>query len=107
MTNLTISGLPFQCVKLSEADFSDVAAIYLILCVAQDGNWKVIDVGQSGQVGTRIDVHDRQECWKRNCPNNNIWVCIYKTPTSSYTKEQREALEGKLRDAYKPVCGKR
>jgi hypothetical protein len=105
VVDLTIFSLPFKCVKLSEADFSDFAAIYVILCVDNSGSWKVIDVGQSGQVGSRIDTHDRQECWEKNCPNKNIWVCIYKTPSTLYTKEQRIDLEGKIRDYYKPVCG--
>lgn len=106
MADVTIYNLPFKCVRLSEADFSDFAAIYVILCVGEGGKWKVIDVGQSGEVGTRINSHDREECWKKNCPNGNIWVCIYKTPSSQYTKEQRVALEGQIRDSYKPNCGK-
>jgi hypothetical protein len=66
-TNVTIGGRTFACVRLSEADFTDVAAVYVILCVGQDGNWTVLDVGQSGQVGSRIDDHDRKACWTRNC----------------------------------------
>jgi|GEM_PF-3432314 len=41
-TPVTIGGLPFQCVKFSEADFSDIAAIYVILCVDKNGRWTVI-----------------------------------------------------------------
>lgn len=106
MADVTIYDLPFNCVRLSEADFSDFAAIYVILCVKKGGSWTVIDVGQSGEAGTRIDSHDREECWKQNCPNKNIWVCIYKTPSTSYTKEKRKVLEGKIRDFYNPDCGK-
>jgi len=68
-TNVTIREYLFVCVPSAQADFSGMAAIYVILCVAQDGSWTVLDVGQSGQVGTRIDDHDRRVCWERNCPN--------------------------------------
>lgn len=106
-TNVTIGGYPFVCVPLTEADFSDVAAIYVILCVAQGGSWTVLDVGQSGQVGNRIDDHDRKDCWDRNCSNKNIWVCVYRTPSTQYTKQQREQLESALRAQLNPKCGKR
>lgn len=43
-----IGGVEFACVRLSEADFSDFAAVYVILVVSADGSWKVLDVGQSG-----------------------------------------------------------
>jgi len=106
-TQVSIGGRTFSCVKLSDADFKDVAAIYVILCVAQDGSWTVLDVGQSGAVGSRIDTHDRQACWKKNCSNNNIWVCVYPMPSSKYTKQDREELESYLRNKYSPPCGKR
>ena len=106
-TNVTIGEKTFVCVKLSEADFTDIAAVYVILCVKQDGNWTVLDVGQSGQVGSRIDDHDREECWDRNCPSKNIWVCVYQMPSSQYTREDRERFEAQLRDQYQPLCGKR
>ena len=106
-TNITIEGIPFICVNLSEADFADRAAIYVILCVAKDGTWRVLDVGQSGQVGTRIDNHDRQDCWRHNCPSNNIWVCIYPMPTDQYTETDRLKVERKLRLKFNPPCGLR
>jgi hypothetical protein len=106
-TPVTIGGLPFQCVKLSEADFSDIAAIYVILCVDKNGNWTVIDIGQTGELGKRIDTHDRRSCWETNCPNHNIWVCIYKMPTDKYNKQDRLELEKRLRNQYNPPCGER
>jgi len=106
-TNVTIGGRTFVCVKLSEADFTDVAAGYVILCVAQDRSWTVLDVGQSGELGSRLDDHDRKLCWTRNCPNNNIWVCVYRMPSPQYTKQDREQFEEELRNQYRPPCGKR
>ncbi|TAL70092.1 MAG: hypothetical protein EPN82_05635 [Bacteroidetes bacterium] len=105
--NVTISNLNCYCVPLVEADFKDIAAIYIILCVNSDKSWTVIDVGQSGELGERINNHDRIDCWKRKCLNNNIWVCIYPMPTLKYTKENRLKLESELRSKYHNLCGKR
>lgn len=104
---VTIEGKTFQCVKLSDADFKDIAAIYVIICVDKDGSWTVLDVGQSGELGERMDSHDRKQCWLNNCPNKNVWVCIYPMPSKDHSKQDRLDLEGKLRDALKPTCGKK
>jgi hypothetical protein len=106
-TNLKIGGKTFVCVKLSEANFTDIAAVYVILCVDENGQWTVLDIGQSGQVGSRIDDHDRKDCWRRNCASNNIWVCVYSMPLPQNTKQDREKIEAMLRSQYNPPCGKR
>ena len=105
--SVTIGNLNFQCVRISDADFKDIAAIYVIICVASNGNWNVLDVGQSGELGDRIDNHDREDCWKRNCLNQTIWVCIYPMPSNKYTKQDRLDIEKKLRNQYNPKCGNR
>ena len=103
---LKINGLNCVCVPLSKADFSDIAAIYIILCVNDDGSYKVIDIGQSGKLGERINTHDRKNCWKRKCPHGNIWVCVYKMPSKIYTKQDRLDLEKKWRAKHHNLCGK-
>jgi hypothetical protein len=107
MVDVTIGGYPFICVPLAEADFSDVAAVYVVLCVASDGSWTVLDVGQSGRVGSRIDEHERRNCWQKNCPSGNIWVCVYRMPTDRYSESDRLAVENEIRRRYNPPCGTR
>jgi hypothetical protein len=104
---ITIGNLEFTCVRLSEADFKEVAAIYVIICVDSNGKWKVLDVGQTGSLGERIDGHDRKDCWIKNCPDQNIWVCVYPLPTARYSQKERVDMEKRLRDQYNPPCGKR
>lgn len=106
-TNLTIDGYAFACVRLSDADFKDVAAIYVIICVASGGSWTVIDVGQTGQLGTRIDTHERIDCWGKKCPNGNIWVCIHRMPSDKYTEEDRRKREKEIRSKHTNLCGER
>lgn len=106
-TTLTIDGLPCVCVPLSDADFSDIAAIYIIICVHPGGTWTIIDIGQSGELGSRIDSHDRRDCWKRKCTSGNIWVCVYPMPTDRYSKQDRLNIEHRLRSQHKNLCGER
>ncbi len=105
---LTISGHSFYCVPLAQADFSDLAAVYVILCVKPDKSWTVLDVGQTGVLGSRIDSHDRRECWTKNCATKNIWVCVYSMPSTKYSPQDRRDLEAEMRKqhSYAP-CGQR
>ena len=105
--SVTIGGKLFACVRVKDADFKDVAAVYVVICVAGDGNWSVLDVGQTGELGDRIDGHDRRGCWEENCPSGNIWVCVYPMPTAQYTRDDRLQFERYLRQMYNPPCGKR
>lgn len=105
--NLTIGGYPFVCVSLADVDFSDIAAIYVVICVGKNGNWEVLDVGQSGRLGSRVGNHDRRVCWMRNCQTGSIWVCVYRMPSDRYSEEDRLESEATLRQMYRPPCGKR
>jgi hypothetical protein len=105
--DVTIGSYPFVCVPLGEADFSDVAAVYVILCVAAGGSQTVLDVGQTGQLGSRIDEHERKDCWQKNCPSGNIWVCVYRMPSHIYSESDRLKVENELRQRFNPPCGKR
>ena len=102
-TELTIGGYSFQCVSLSTAEFTDIAAVYVILCVASGGSWTVLDVGQTGELGSRIDNHDRRTCWQRNCASKNIWVCVRSMPN----RDDRLRVEREIRNQYDPPCGER
>ncbi|OIO76452.1 MAG: hypothetical protein AUJ85_00420 [Elusimicrobia bacterium CG1_02_37_114] len=105
--NVTIDDYPFVCVPLFQSDFKEVAAIYVIICVKSGGSWSIIDVGQSGQLGNRIDHHDRIKCWGEKCSTENIWVCIHKMPSDKYTIEDRRRREKEIRSKHTGLCGER
>jgi len=104
---LKVGQVPFSCVKLAEADFKDRAAVYAVLSVHANDEWTVLDVGQSGDVGPSVAAHPRNAGWKAHSPTGDIWIGIYSMPTASYKKEDRFAIERKLRKQYHPPCGKR
>lgn len=78
----------------------DRAAVYVIL----DTNRDLIDVGQSGETGTRLSNHDRKLCWNRN---GGKWFAVRWMPSDRYSREDREALESEIRNNYDLSCGKK
>jgi len=103
---MKVGQVPFSCVKLAEANFNDRAAVYAVLSVHKD-EWKVLDVGQSAEVGISVNEHPRNAGWKAHAPAADIWIGVYSMPTDAYKKEDRFAIERKLRRQYNPPCGKR
>lgn len=109
---VSIAGLAFECVPLGQADFGDEAAVYVILCVSEGGSWqvldvdaRVLDVGQTAQLGSRMASHERKPAWQANCPNKNIWVAVLRMPSALYSDTDRRELEKRLRQQYSPPCG--
>jgi len=37
----------------------------------------LIDVGESSEVKTRVETHDRKECWERNCKGIIKYAAYY------------------------------
>jgi hypothetical protein len=99
-TNIIIAEKPFDCVKLSEADFSYVIAIYVILCIQENGDWTVLDVGKKEQLTHWADNPDMKEIWTKNCPENNIWVGACPMPPCSSTTQDFERVEAAIRKQY-------
>jgi hypothetical protein len=54
-------------------------------------------------VKSRVDTHDRKDCWKRNC-NSTLTVAVHYTP--NLHQAGRMAIEQELRKQYDPPCGK-
>jgi len=76
----------------------DQAAVYVIL----DADNNVIDVGQSGEAGTRLLTHDRKSCWDSH---DGRWFAVKWMSSGEFTREDRENLEGRIRDKERPPCG--
>jgi len=105
--NVAIGGYQFACYPLSQARFVHGAAVYVVLCVGEGGTWRVLDAGESGATGKRMDSHERKPDWEKHCLNKNIWVCIYPMPSNRFTPQDRRNLESSLRQRYRPPCGQR
>lgn len=61
----------------------------------------VVDVGESGFLRSRLQNHDRKDCWRRNCTGQLKVAVLY------VNEFYRMRIEEELRSSFKPTCGKR
>jgi len=89
------------------------AGIYLVLAASKliDGQWnysslELLDIGQSGESGVRLDVHDRRDCWlSKKSTNKTIVFSFAVMPSDRYDETDRRIVECCLRSHTKPRCG--
>jgi len=79
----------------------DLSGVYAILGGDGSSSWKVIDVGESEQVRTRVANHDRSDCWKRQRHARLVCAACYCNQTD------RMRIEQELRAQFNPPCGDR
>jgi len=81
----------------------DRSGVYFISCY--DGDSHVpIDVGESKNVKSRIETHDRADCWKKEC-NHKVMVSVLYTPNKQ--QHGRMEIEQDIRCNYTFPCGDR
>ena len=101
--SITIGGYSFDGPYSTTSNLEDRSGVYAILDRRQDGSF-LVDVGESSEVKTRIENHDRKDCWSKNALGT-INVAVYYTP--NLQQQGRMLVEQKIRDEYKPSCGER
>ena len=100
---ITISGYNFEGPYTNTASLAENAGVYAILTRRQaNESWTVIDIGESTQVKSRIENHDRKTCWSRNSLGTVGAAVLY---TPGWSSNQRRDLESSLRGQYAPACG--
>jgi predicted GIY-YIG superfamily endonuclease len=105
MNSIQIGGYLFNGpYLLSNFDEIDKAAVYAILCKLNE-TYYVIYIGQSGELGTRLQSHNKKECWEKHC-KGTLYVAIFNTPSTTYSAEQRRLIERELINEHNPVCNK-
>ena len=99
---ITIGNHSFDGPFTSTSQLRAQSGVYAILGRgAAGGNWIVLDIGESGDVRSRVETHDRKLQWQ-NCGHTSLSVAaLYCDATT------RTAVEQTLRLHYKPMCGVR
>ena len=92
---MVILGYNFEGPFTGIYQLKDQSGVYVIL----DGNGKIIDVGESDEVKTRIENHERESCWKTHG---------YSSFAVHYTSQvDREQIEKQIREVHNPPCGEK
>ena len=100
--SINIGSYVFQGLYPSTDGLEDRSGVYAILCRSADEN-RLVDVGESATVKTRVANHDRAPCWKRNC-QGTLAFAVYYTP--NLQQPARMAIEQEIRKQYDPPCGR-
>lgn len=76
-----------------------------------EGNWNIfsyelLDIGQSGDTGVRLDTHDRRDCWNnKKSLNKTILFKFAAMPSEDYNEMSRRIVECCSRAHARPPCG--
>lgn len=83
----------------------DASGVYIILTRQKaNSQWTVVDIGESGEVKTRVENHDREPCWESHNQGTLAVAVIYKP---NQQQAGRKLIEQELRTQFNPLCGER
>jgi len=78
----------------------DRSGVFAIVCKV-DSEFFLIDVGESSKLRTRIENHDKKDCWTKNCYGK---LTIYVHYTTFLNQKGRILIEQALRELFHPDC---
>lgn len=100
---MTIQNYNFDGPYTSTNELKNIPGVYVIL--SQLGSdYSPIDVGESEYIKSRIENHDRKDCWNRNSLGS---LCVSVHYTSHLTEVKRREIESEIRGHLNPPCGDR
>ena len=100
--SINIGGYEFDGPYTTIGPLEDRSGVYAILC-PQNGGYRVVDVGESATVRSRVENHDRASCWRG--VSNALSVAARYTP--GLQQSGRQVIEQALRAQFNPPCGDR
>lgn len=101
--SINIGGYSFSGPYSSTESLEDRSGVYAILDTCSGKNY-LLDVGESVEVQSRVENHDRKSCWDRN-KKGTITYAVHYTP--GLHQAGRMKIEQDIRSQYKIPCGKR
>jgi hypothetical protein len=99
--SIVLGGYSFNGPWSSTGPLADRPGVYAIFTKNGDA-YRVLDIGESATVKSRVQNHDRSDCWKRN-ELSGLYCAAYYTP--NLQQSGRMLIEQRLRDQYAPTCG--
>jgi len=99
--SITIGKYTFDGPYTSPNELEDHSGVYAIIC-QKDNKKDLIDVGESATVKSRVETHDRKDCWGKNC-QGTLTIAVYYTP--NLQQPGRMAIEQEIRNKYDIPCG--
>jgi hypothetical protein len=85
------------------SSLEDLSGVYAILTRTPPG-YDPVDVGESAQVKSRAETHDRKECWRAHAVGDLAVAVLY---TPDLQQAGRRVIEQELRQQFHWPCGER
>lgn len=98
---IQIGNFNFEGPFRDPASLRDQSGVYTVLGGNGTNTWKIVDIGESAQVQSRVPSHDRANCWNRNRGSGLAYAAYY------CSERDRMRVEQELRAKYNPPCGDR
>ena len=103
--SITIGNYSFDGPHESTDPVQSLPGLYAILDHRQVcAGPVVLDIGESGDVRSRLDGHDRKDQWRQQVRGRVSCAVLY---TQGWTDQQRRDTESHLRQVFCPPCGDR
>ena len=99
---ISVGDYTFNGPYTSTDSIEDRSGVYAVHC-KKEGNYYLIDVGESAEVKSRLDDHERKDCRKRECEGTLTYSVKY---TPNLQQAGRMEIEQRIRDQFDPPCGK-
>ena len=99
--SIRIGSYNFEGPYSSTSLLEDRAGVYAIIDDRSTERF-VVDVGESATIKSRVENHERSDCWNRNSIGT-LKVAVLYTP--NLHQAGRIRIEQEIRAQYNPVCG--
>ncbi|NOX53836.1 MAG: hypothetical protein GXP27_05245 [Planctomycetes bacterium] len=100
---IRIGRWTFQGPYTSPDSLEDRPGVYAVLDSAAS-QYSLLDCGESATVKTRLEAHDRADCWARTARGRVVYAALY---TPNLRAPDRREIEREIREQYSPPCGDR
>lgn len=101
--SITVCGYEFDGPYSSTDSLEDRSGVYAILCYA-NSRYSTLDVGESAEVKSRVENHDRKDCWRKHCAGTIAYAVRY---TPGLQQPGRKEIEEDIRNRCYIPCGER
>lgn len=89
------------------------AGVYMVIAARRSprrrwdpSSYRLLDIGQAGRGGARLDRHNRRDCWERHKPPGSTLLFKFAAMSSrDYDEMDRRIVECCLRAHNRPPCG--
>ena len=102
MMTISIGNYTFNGPYSSTDQIEDRSGVYAVHCYREE-KYYLMDVGESATPKSRLDTHDRTDCWEEKCQGKLTYAVLY---TPNLQQAGRMKIEQEIRDQFNPPCGK-